>query len=63
MTVVVDNPSPTDVLAVMKQLYCVNGLSPVIEAISVIPFTTDLMVGTFDPITCSGYVWCDEVLQ
>ena len=30
---------------------------------SVVTSTTDLMVGTFDPIICSGYVWFDEVLQ
>ena len=49
-------PSPTDVLAVTKQLYCVNGLSPVSVVASVVPFTTDLMVGAFGPIICSGYV-------
>ena len=30
---------------------------------SVVPFTTDLMVGTFGPIICSGYGWSIEVLQ
>ena len=30
---------------------------------SVVPFTTDLMVGIFRPITCSGNDWLIEVLQ
>ena len=30
---------------------------------SVVPFTTDLMVGIFGPITCSGNDWLIEVLQ
>ena len=30
---------------------------------SVVPFTTDLMVGIFGPITCSGNDWLREVLQ
>ena len=41
-----------------------NGLSPVLnKAVSVVPLTTDLMVGIFGPITCSGYTWLAEVLQ
>ena len=40
------------------------GLSPVSNAtVSVVPFTTDLMVGVFGPTTCSGYGWLIEVLQ
>ena len=31
--------------------------------LSVVPLTTDLMVGIFGPITCSGYTWLAEVLQ
>ena len=30
---------------------------------SVVPLTTDLMVGIFGPITCSGYACVAEVLQ
>ena len=30
---------------------------------SVVPFTTDLMVGIFGPITCSGNDWLIDVLQ
>ena len=30
---------------------------------SVVPFTTDLMVGLFGPIICSGNDWLIEVLQ
>ena len=30
---------------------------------SVVPFTTDLMVRIFGPITCSGNDWLIEVLQ
>ena len=32
-------------------------------ALSVVPLTTDLVVGIFDPITCSGYACVAEVLQ
>ena len=40
------------------------GLSPVLNVTaSVVPLTTDLMMGTFGPITCSGYGWSIEVLQ
>ena len=40
------------------------GLSPLnIIIASVVPFTTDLIEGTFDPTTCSGYDWLAEVLQ
>ena len=30
---------------------------------SVVPFTTDLIVGTFGPITCTKNDWLIEVLQ
>ena len=41
-----------------------NGLSPVLNIVlSVVPLTTDLIVGIFGPITCSGYTWLAEVLQ
>ena len=30
---------------------------------SVVPFTTDLMVGIFGPITCAENDWLIEVLQ
>ena len=40
------------------------GLSPVVNVTaSVVPFTTDLMVGIFGPITCSWNDWLIEVLQ
>ena len=40
------------------------GLSPVLNVTaSVVPFTTDLMVGIFGPITCSGNDWLIDVLQ
>ena len=40
------------------------GLSPVLNVTaSVLPFTTDLIVGIFGPITCSGKDWLIEVLQ
>ena len=40
------------------------GLSPVLNVTaSVVPFTIDLMVGIFGPITCSGNDWLVEVLQ
>ena len=31
--------------------------------LSVVPLTTDLMVGIFGPITCSGYACVADVLQ
>ena len=40
------------------------GLSPVLNVTaSVVPFTTDLMVGMFGPITCSEKNWLIDVLQ
>ena len=36
---------------------------PLKTAWSVDPFTTDLIVGGFGPITCSGCTWIAEVLQ
>ena len=39
-------------------------MSPVLNiVVSVVPLTTDLMVGIFGSITCSGYTWLAEVLQ
>ena len=39
-------------------------MSPVLNIIvSVVPLTTDLIVGIFGPITCSGYACVAEVLQ
>ena len=41
-----------------------NGLSPVLNiAGSIVPLTTDLMVGIFGSITCSGYTWLADLLQ
>ena len=41
-----------------------NGLSPVLNiAVSIVPLTTDMMVGLFGPITCSGYACVADVLQ
>ena len=40
------------------------GSSPVLNVTaSVVPFTTDLMVGLFRPMTCSGNDWLIDVLQ
>ena len=56
VTIIEGLPSPADVLAVTKHIYCVYGSSPVLNVTaSVVPFTTDLMVGLFGPIICSGY--------
>ena len=56
VTIIEGLPSPADVLAVTKHIYCVYGSSPVLNVTaSVVPFTTHLMVGIFGPITCSGY--------
>ena len=40
------------------------GLNPVLNVkASVVLFTKDMTVGTFDPIICSGYAWLPVVLQ
>ena len=31
--------------------------------LNAVPLTTDLIVGTFGPITCSGYTWLANILQ
>ena len=56
VTIIEGLPSPADVLAVTKHIYCVYGSNIVFNVTaSMVPFTTDLMVGIFGPITCSGY--------
>ena len=56
-------PSPTDVFAVTKQLYCEKGLRSVKIVASDVPFTTALIMGTFIATICSGFAGLADLLQ